>query len=223
MIARMIQGVLIDLDGTLLDTVPDLAAACNRMMSELGLPPVTEKQVSEYVGKGAEVLVHRCLTASLDGKAEATLLAKAMIAFGENYASTNGLHAKVYDGVLTGLEALRVKGLKLACVTNKPYEFAEPLLEATKLRHYFEFVQGGDTIAKKKPDPLPMLWAASRLGLPPERCAAIGDSLNDALAGRAAGMRVLMVPYGYNEGRAVLASDCYAIIASLVDAVEHLG
>jgi phosphoglycolate phosphatase len=219
----MIQGVLVDLDGTLLDTVPDLAAACNGMMSDLGLQAVTEKQVSEYVGKGAEVLVHRCLTASLVGKVEASLLAKAMLAFGENYHRTNGLHAKVYEGVLVGLDAMRAEGLKLACVTNKPYEFAAPLLEATKLRHYFEFVQGGDTIAKKKPDPLPMLWAASRLGLRPDLCAAIGDSINDALAGRAAGMRVLMVPYGYNEGRVVLPSDCDAIIPSLAYAVGHLG
>jgi phosphoglycolate phosphatase len=219
----MIQGVLVDLDGTLLDTVPDLAAACNGMMSDLGLPSVSEKQVSEYVGKGAESLVHRCLTSSLDGKAEAQLHAKAMLAFGTNYHRTNGQYARVYDGVIEGLDAMRAKGLKLACVTNKPYEFAEPLLVATKLRHYFEFVQGGDTIAKKKPDPLPMLWAASRLGLPPEQCAAIGDSINDALAGRAAGMRVLMVPYGYNEGRAVLPADCHAIIPSLAYALASLA
>jgi phosphoglycolate phosphatase len=219
----MIQGVLIDLDGTLLDTVPDLAAACNGMLSDLGMHSVSEKQVSEYVGKGAEVLVRRCLTSNLESKADAALLAKAMIAFGVNYHRTNGLHAKVYDGVLLGLQAMRTKGLKLACVTNKPYEFAEPLLQATKLRHYFEFVQGGDMLTKKKPDALPMLWAASRLGLPPERCMAIGDSVNDALAGRAANMRVLMVPYGYNEGRAVLPSDCHAIIPSLAAAVGWLG
>jgi phosphoglycolate phosphatase len=219
----MIQGVLVDLDGTLLDTVPDLAAACNGMMSDLGLHAVSEKQVSEYVGKGAESLVHRCLTSSLDGKAEAQLHAKAMLAFGTNYHRTNGQYARVYDGVIEGLDAMRAKGLKLACVTNKPYEFAEPLLVATKLRHYFEFVQGGDTIAKKKPDPLPMVWAASRLGLPPEQCAAIGDSINDALAGRAAGMLVLMVPYGYNEGRVVLPSDCHAIIPSLAYALASLA
>jgi phosphoglycolate phosphatase len=218
----MILGVLIDLDGTLLDTVPDLAAACNGMMSDLGLHAVSEKQVSEYVGKGAESLVHRCLTSSLDGKAQAQLHAKAMLAFGTNYHRTNGQYARVYDGVIEGLEAMRSKGLKLACVTNKPYEFAEPLLVATKLRHYFEFVQGGDTIAKKKPDPLPMVWAASRLGLPPEQCAAIGDSINDALAGRAAGMRVLMVPYGYNEGSVVLPSDCHVIIPSLAYALASL-
>jgi phosphoglycolate phosphatase len=219
----MIQGVLVDLDGTLLDTVPDLAAACNGMMSDLGLHAVSEKQVSEYVGKGAESLVHRCLTSSLDGKAAAQLHAKAMLAFGTNYHRTNGQYARVYDGVIEGLDAMRAKGLKLACVTNKPYEFAEPLLVATKLRHYFEFVQGGDTIAKKKPDPLPMVWAASRLGLPPEQCAAIGDSINDALAGRAAGMLVLMVPYGYNEGRVVLPSDCHAIIPSLAYALASLA
>jgi phosphoglycolate phosphatase len=217
----MVKGVLIDLDGTLLDTVPDLAAACNGMMSDLGLKAVSATQVSEYVGKGAEVLVHRCLTSTLDGRAEAGLFAKAMRAFGENYHRTNGLYAKVYDGVFDGLEAMRLQGLKLACVTNKPFEFAEPLLEATKLRHYFEFVQGGDTIAKKKPDPLPMLWAASRLGLPSAQCAAIGDSINDALAGRVAGMRVLMVPYGYNEGRAVMPADCHAIIPSLAAAMAH--
>jgi phosphoglycolate phosphatase len=219
----MIEGVLIDLDGTLLDTVPDLTAACNGMLHDLGLTAVTEKQVSEYVGKGAEILVHRCLTANLHGIAEVQIHRQAMKAFGEHYLQSNGLHARLYDGVLIGLELMRAKGLKLACVTNKPYEFAEPLLHKCKLAHFFEFVQGGDTLAKKKPDPLPMLWAASRLGLAPHKCAAIGDSINDALAGTAAGMRVLMVPYGYNEGRPVLATDCHAIIPTLAQAVPFLS
>jgi phosphoglycolate phosphatase len=218
-----ILGVLIDLDGTLLDTVPDLAAACNAMLNELGKASLPNQTIADYVGKGAEVLVHRCLTNSLSGVASKADVVAAMRLFSKHYELSNGRHARIYDGVIEGLEAMKRAGLKLACVTNKPQQFAEPLLHATHLRHYFEFVQGGDVLEQKKPHPLPMQWAASRLELSIHQCAAIGDSMNDATAARQAGMTVLMVPYGYNEGKVVTSADCDYLVTSLVEAAKVLA
>jgi phosphoglycolate phosphatase len=218
-----IKGVLIDLDGTLLDTVPDLAAACNAMLNELGKASLKSQTIADYVGKGAEVLVHRCLTNSLTGIAPKDDLEAAMLLFSKHYEQSNGVHARLYDGVIEGLDAMKSAGLTLACVTNKPQRFAEPLLRAVGLSHYFEFVQGGDVLEHKKPHPLPMQWAASRLSIPVHQCAAIGDSMNDAAAARQAGMKVLMVPYGYNEGKPVSAADCDHLVASLVQAASILA
>jgi phosphoglycolate phosphatase len=218
------RGVLIDLDGTLLHTVPDLAAACNAMLAQLQCLPLSEKEIANYVGKGAEVLVHRCLTRTSTGKAEGDLHALAMEYFHHHYLLQNGQHAVLYPGVIEGLEAMQSAGLGLACVTNKPQVFADDLLRLAGLSKYFSFVQGGDQLEKKKPDPLPMIWAASRLGLGNTQCVAVGDSINDCIAAQEAGMTVLMVPYGYNEGR--MAEDCLregscnAVVNSLAEAAK---
>jgi phosphoglycolate phosphatase len=217
-------GVLIDLDGTLLHTVPDLAAACNAMLAQLQRPPLSEKEVADYVGKGAQVLVHRCLTRKSDGLADAALHSAAMVHFDRHYAIHNGQHAALYPGVIEGLEAMKSAGLQLACVTNKPQVFADVLMDRAGLSGYFSFVQGGDRLNRKKPDPLPMSWAASRLGISNAQCVAIGDSMNDCLAAKAAGMTMLMVPYGYNEGREVRADDpdagFDAVVGSLAEAAR---
>lgn len=213
-------AVIIDLDGTMLDTVADLAAAANHMRADLDLPPLPEAQVASYVGKGAEVLVHRALTESLDGRVGADRLAPALDAFLRHYAVENGRSARVYPGVREGLEVMRAMGLRLACVTNKPHAFTEPLLERTRLAEAFSLVVSGDTLARKKPDPLPMLHVAATFGLAPSRVLAIGDSLNDVQAARAAGMPVVSVPYGYNEGRDVQLLDVDAIVDSLLEAAR---
>jgi phosphoglycolate phosphatase len=217
-------GVLIDLDGTLLHTVPDLAAACNAMLAQLQRPLLSEKQVADYVGKGAQVLVHRCLTRKLGGMADAALHAAAMAHFDRHYAIHNGKHAALYPGVIEGLEVMRSAGLQLACVTNKPQVFADVLMNKMGLTGYFSFIQGGDRLHQKKPHPLSMSWAASRLGISNARCVAIGDSINDCLAAKAAGMTMLMVPYGYNEGREVRADDpdagFDAVVGSLAEAAR---
>jgi phosphoglycolate phosphatase len=219
------QAVLIDLDGTLLDTAADLAAAVNLMQADLGREPLPERQVSEYVGRGSEVLVHRVLTGRADGRADPTEHARALSIFLGHYAQTNGQHSALYAGVREGLEAMRAAGLRLACVTNKPQAFADPLLARRDLARYFEFIQGGDALPHKKPDPRPLLHAAARLGASPSTTVAIGDSLNDAIAARAAGMSVFIVPYGYNEGAPVQALDVDAIVDSLSEAAEliHLS
>jgi phosphoglycolate phosphatase len=212
------RAVVIDLDGTLLDTVADLAAATNLMRTELGLSPLPESTVAAYVGKGAEILVHRALGGGLDARVDGALHARGHASFLRHYALENGRHARAYAGVSEGLDAMRAKGLRLACVTNKPQAFADPLLERCGLAEHFELVLGGDALPRKKPDPMPMLHAARRMGVPPADVVAIGDSVNDALAARAAGMRVLAVPYGYNEGRDVRSLDVDGIVDSLLEA-----
>ena len=216
------RAVVIDLDGTLLDTVADLAAAVNLMLAELGRATLPEAVVASYVGKGAEVLVHRALGGGLDARADAALFARGHVAFLRHYEAENGRHARPYDGVHEGLAAMRAMGLRLACVTNKPQAFADPLLERCGMRHAFELVLGGDALPAKKPDPLPMLHAARALGAEPGEVVAIGDSVNDALAARAAGMPVLAVPYGYNEGRDVGTLDVDGIVGSLLEAAARI-
>ena len=211
-------GVIIDLDGTLLDTAADLAAAVNAMLADLGRPGLPVEQVARYVGKGAEVLVHRALTGRPDGRVGPGEFEPAMRGFLAHYQRENGRHARLYPGVLEGLEAMRGKALRLAVVTNKPAAFTGPLLAMTGVAEFFELVVSGDTVARKKPDPLPMLHVCERFGLPPRRMVAIGDSMNDALAARAAGIAVMTVPYGYNEGRDVRSLDVDAIVATLFDA-----
>jgi phosphoglycolate phosphatase len=214
------RAVLIDLDGTLLDTAPDLAAAVNLMLAEIGREPLPLARVAAFVGKGAEVLVHRALADHLEGRAPPALFEPALRAFLRHYADTNGRHAVVYPGVREGLAAMRAAGLALACVTNKPQTFAEPLLARMGLADAFAFVQGGDELPLRKPDPLPLLHAAARLRVPPALAVAIGDSLNDAQAARAAGMAVFAVPYGYNEGADVRGLDVDAIVDSLDQAAS---
>ncbi len=220
-----VSAVIIDLDGTLLDTAADLAAAVNAMLAELGRAPLPLERVRDFVGKGAEVLVHRALTDTFDGRAGDAEFAPAMAAFLRHYQRENGLHARCYPGVVEGLDAMRAAGLRLAVVTNKPHAFTVPLLHQQGLSGYFELVVSGDSLPRKKPDPMPMLHVCACFGVPPERMLAIGDSVNDARAARAAGMRVMAVPYGYNEGLEVHALDVDAIVeslhhaASLVDCV----
>ncbi len=151
------RAVVIDLDGTLLDTAADLAAAVNLMLAELGRPTLAESVVASYVGKGAEVLVHRALGGGLDARVDDALHARGVAVFGRHYAVENGRHSRPYDGVREGLAAMRAMGLRLACVTSKPQVFADPLLERCGMRGDFSLVLGGDALPRKKPDPMPML------------------------------------------------------------------
>lgn len=215
-----VSAVIVDLDGTLLDTVADLAAAVNAMLADLGRTPLPLARVRDFVGKGAEVLVHRALTDTLDGRADAATFAPAMAAFLRHYQRENGLHARCYPDVVEGLEAMRGAGLRLAVVTNKPHAFTVPLLHQQGLSGFFELVVSGDSLPRKKPDPMPMLHVCERFGVPPQRMLAIGDSVNDALAARAAGMCVMAVPYGYNEGLEVQSLDVDAIVATLLHAAS---
>lgn len=216
------RAVILDLDGTLLDTAADLAAATNLMMIELGREPLPQATVASYIGKGVEILVHRALGGSLDARVDHDLHTRGHDAFMRHYQVENGRHSRPYDGVVEGVAAMRAKGLRLACVTNKPKSFADPLLAHFGLAQCFELIVGGDTLPLRKPDPMPMLHVAQRFEVDPLKIVAIGDSLNDALAARAAGMAVFAVPYGYNEGRDVRTLDVDAVFDSLLIAADHI-
>ncbi|HRL20721.1 phosphoglycolate phosphatase [Alcaligenes sp. SDU_A2] len=210
-------SVLFDLDGTLLDTIPDLALACNAMRADLGLSALPQEHVTTLVGKGTENLVRRALS---DTSKTAADIAQALDLFHHHYSLCNGQHSRLYPGVLEGLQDFQQQGLRLAVVTNKPERFARPLLEHTGLDAYFELLVGGDTCARKKPDPLPFLHACEQLGTDPSQTLVVGDSLNDAQAARAARIPVLLVPYGYNEGQDVQSLESDGIVDSIACAAR---
>jgi phosphoglycolate phosphatase len=215
----LVKAVTIDLDGTLLDTIPDLAAAANLMLRELERPPLDEALIRTFVGKGIQNLVERVLAVAFDGVA-AGLLPRALPIYERCYESVNGRHTTIYPGVLEGLDALRAGGFALACVTNKSTRFTLPLLEQVGLASYFREVVAGDTLPRKKPDPLPLIHACGSLGVAPRDMLMVGDSVNDAQAARAAGCPVFCVDYGYNEGRDVRELDIDAIVGSLIEATR---
>ncbi|HEX2826623.1 MAG TPA: phosphoglycolate phosphatase [Burkholderiales bacterium] len=213
-----IKGVTIDLDGTLLDTIPDLAAAANAMLAELGRPPLPLETIRTFVGKGIQNLVERTLAGHIDGGADAESVARAMPIYERHYVAVNGRHTTIYPGVKEGLEKLKSMGLPLAVVTNKSGRFTLPLLEEVGFSPYFRTVVSGDTLARKKPHPDPLLHACKTLEIAPRDMLMIGDSLNDTQAARAAGCPVFCVTYGYNEGHDVRDLDSDAIVDTLVEA-----
>ncbi len=211
---------MIDLDGTLADTIPDLAAAANMMLREIGRPGLEVALIRTFVGKGIPKLVERTLAAANGGKIPAGLMEQALPVYERCYAEVNGRHTVVYPGVSEGLKAMREMQLPLACVTNKSGRFTAPLLDYLGLSQYFDQVIAGDTLPQKKPDPAQLLHACRGFGIAPKEMLMIGDSGNDAEAARAAGCPVFCVPYGYNEGRDVRELDVDAIVPTLVEAAR---
>lgn len=213
------DSVTFDLDGTLLDTIADLAEACRLMLDEIGEPPRTPDEIHRFVGKGMAVLVERCLTR--DRAPTAERLQTAIEVFKRHYAAVNGRFSQIYPGVLEGLAAWQAGGVRMGVVTNKPGMFTEALLERMGLANYFEIVVSGDTTAHKKPHPEPILHACRLFGVRPDRNLHIGDSLNDIQAARAAGSPAFCVPYGYNEGRPVDSAECDALVSDLLAAYRE--
>ncbi len=218
-------AAIVDLDGTLVDTLDDFTAALNGMLTELALPaPVPREVVERYVGKGSEFLVHSIVNravvsanAGFSAIEIEALLASAGAAYQRHYRAVNGQFARVYAGAEAGLQIMKAAGLKLACVTNKPGAFARELLVAKGLAGYFDEVFGGDAFERKKPDPLPLLKACEALGSVPARTLVVGDSSNDAQAARAAGCPVVLVTYGYNHGEPVRAVHADGFVDSLAE------
>lgn len=215
-----VKAVLIDLDGTLLDTVPDLAVAANLMLAQLDRPPLDAALIRTFVGKGIPRLVERTLAGSIEGSVAPEALAQALPVYERCYDGVNGKYTTLYPGVMDGLERLRALGFPLGCVTNKSARFTLPLLEHMKLADYFSEVVAGDTLPNKKPDPGPLLYACEKFGVAPAAMLMVGDSINDAQAARAAGCPVFCVTYGYNEGRDVRELDVDAIVSTLIEAAE---
>jgi len=205
------RALLIDLDGTLVDTAPDIAAAANRMLDELGARALPFTTISSFIGHGVSRLVRRALAAS---RLDDTDADAAEALFYQHYRHTNGQFGRVFPGVRNGVTALRRAGYRLACVTNKPTEFTWPLLQLAGLEDYFDSVVGGDTLASMKPAPEPLLHACAAVGVVPAHAVMVGDSAVDVAAARAAGMPVFIVRYGYPGPGGLAVLDCDGFIDS---------
>jgi len=213
------QAAIVDLDGTMVDTLGEFVAVLRLTLTELGLPRVDRAFVEHTVGKGSEHLLRRTL-AHVGG--DPALYDAAWAAYQRHYLDLNGQHSDVYPGVLDGLQRLRDAGLRLACLTNKPVAFARPLLASKGLDGFFELVFGGDSFARKKPDPLPLLETCKALGTLPAHTLMVGDSSNDAQAARAAGCPVVLVTYGYNHGEPIRAVPALAHVEALTALADHI-
>ncbi len=214
-----VDAIAFDLDGTLLDTIGDLAAAVNELLVDEGRLPLPTSTIRDLVGKGLGSLLTRALAAAgappRRGEAQAALLAR----YETIYESLLGRATALFPGVIAGLDRLRAAGFRLAVVTNKASRFVRPHLAQTRIADYFDAIVGGDDAATRKPDAAPLLLAARLLGVAPPRILMVGDSGNDVLSARAAGCPVLVVPYGYREGILVqdLGSD------GIVDSLEAVA
>lgn len=218
------DAVLLDLDGTLLDTIPDLAHAANAMRTDLGLAPLPQSLIATFVGRGVDNLIQRTLAHDLNGAdIPGELLVRARASFAPHYHQVNGQKSVLFSGVLPGLQRMQRMGLKMAVVTNKASEFTLPLLARTGLATFMQAVVCGDTLAERKPHPAPMLHACSLLGVNPDRSVVVGDSKHDAASGLAAGCRVLLVPYGYNEGHSVQTLEVDAIVETIEAAAQWIS
>ena len=206
-----LKAVLLDLDGTLLDTVGDIATAANMMRASFGFAPLDPALIKTFVGKGIANLVARTLKDAV-GEVGPTALKVAVANFERQYERCFGDTSIPFPGVVEGLDALSDKGFRLACVTNKAEKFTLPLLEKSGLNRYFELTLSGDSLPEKKPHPLPLRHAAEFFECATAELLMIGDSMNDAEAARAAGCPVFIVPYGYNEGQQLRGLDCDAFI-----------
>jgi phosphoglycolate phosphatase len=218
-----VKAVLLDLDGTLLDTVRDLHAAANGMLGDLGRAEVAVEDIRAYVGRGIPNLVKRVLAGSLEAADDpAPPPDNALASFKKHYTEVNGRAARPFPGVMAGLAALKAMGMPLGVITNKAGAFTNVLLERTGMTPFMSVVVAGDQLPRPKPDPMPVVWACGRLGVSPADTLLIGDSVHDFKAGRAAACRVFLVPYGYNEGQDVRGLDCDAIVETIADAASRI-
>lgn len=214
-----VSAIVIDLDGTLLHTAPELAESANRMLRDMGRPAVSQELLMSYIGNGIHWLVKRALTGDMHAEPEAALFDQALPVFERHYTALL-LDSKPFPQVIAGLDAMKAAGYRLGCITNKVERYTTPLLKGIGLAHYFDIVLAGDTLPEKKPHPLPLLHSAKFFGVPVERLLLVGDSLSDTQAARAAGCPVFCVPYGYNHGEPVEGLDLDAVIPDLPAALK---
>jgi phosphoglycolate phosphatase len=224
------KAILFDLDGTLIDSAPDLALAINHMLTSIGRDVISPDIIRSWVGNGASVLVQRGLSGKteIDNDLDPDLLEKSLAIFLDFYAKNLCVDTVTYPHVRSSLKILKAKGYRLAIVTNKPYDFIQPILDGLALNGLFELLVGGDTLAKRKPDPLPLHYTCEKLGVTVDECVMVGDSKNDILAANAANMQSIGLSYGYNYGEDInehnpdLSVDDFAdIIASFSDINEY--
>lgn len=211
------QLILLDLDGTLVDSVPDLAHGIDEMMRQLGRPACGEDEVRNWVGNGVERLVRRALIGQLDGEPDEAEFAQAYPLFLDLYDKHNGEKSRLYPGVREGLDYLKSTDIHIGCVTNKAEQFTAPLLKALGIYDNFEIIICGDTLPQKKPDPLPLLHAAEHFGIAPAESLMVGDSISDVKAARAAGFGIFCMSYGYNHGADIREAHPDAVMDSLIE------
>lgn len=214
--------VLIDVDGTLVDSVPDLAFCVDEMLKQLDMPVRGEAAVREWVGNGVIRLTERALTNDLDGYPDQELFDKAMPIFNQLYSENTSKRSELYPGVVEGMAFLKESGFIIGCVTNKAAQFTIPLLKDLGLHDEFETIICGDTLEKKKPDPAPLLHAAKQLGVKPEESLMLGDSKSDVKAARAAGFNIICMSYGYNHGEDIRNYDPDVVIDSMTELPDYI-
>lgn len=217
-----VRMVMVDLDGTMINTAPDLALAANLMLQDLGMPTHDQAKVETWIGNGVAMLVKRSLVGDFAGNPDPELFEKAYPLFLKHYGEHVSDRSVPYPGVVAGLEKLKSAGFRLACITNKAEAFTTPLLKDLDLDGYFELVIAGDTLEKKKPDPLPLRFACEHFGISTDHGVLVGDSDNDTQAGANADMPVIVVPYGYNKGMDVSTLGAVAVIDSLEQLTDHI-
>jgi len=214
--------IMIDVDGTLVDSVPDLSYCVDETMKAMGRDTWGEAQVRHWVGNGVPKLVERSLTGELEGTPVKEDFDKAYPIFLELYAKNTSVRSCLYDGVKEGLDYMQAQGYTLGCVTNKAEQFTLPLLKDLGIFDYFGIVVSGDTLAKKKPDPLPLLHSAEFFGIDPKDSLMLGDSVSDVKASRAAGFEIICMSYGYNHGDDIRDTNPDLVIDSMAELTSHL-
>jgi phosphoglycolate phosphatase len=214
--------IMIDVDGTLVDSVPDLAYCIDEMMQKLGLGKWGEAKVRHWVGNGIPKLVERALTGELEGRPIKEVFDIAYPIFLDLYEDNTAEKSYLYDGVREGLDYLKSQGYQLGCVTNKSEQFTHPLLKVLGIFNDFKIIISGDTLAKRKPDPMPLLYCAEHFNLKPEECLMLGDSVSDVKAARAAGFDIICMSYGYNHGNDIGDENPDLVIDSMSQLSDHL-
>lgn len=209
--------VLLDLDGTLVDSIPDLAYSVNKTLLDFSIAARDINSIRNWVGNGVGKLLHRALTNDIDGEAEPDLFDEAYTKFMDNYSKNICTLSTCYPGVREGIDFLKEKEIKLGCVTNKSGQFVGPILEKLGLMDDMSIIVAGDTLPKKKPDPLPLLHAASIFEIDPKQSLMIGDSVSDVKAARAADFQIVCVSYGYNHGNDIRDTNPDAVVDSLAE------
>jgi len=214
--------IMIDVDGTLVDSVPDLAYCIDEMMQKLGLQKWGEDKVRHWVGNGIPKLVERALSGELEGRPIKEVFDIAYPIFLDLYEDNTAERSYLYDGVREGLDYLKSQGYQLGCVTNKSEQFTQPLLKVLGIFNDFKIIISGDTLAKRKPDPMPLLYCAEHFNLKPEECLMLGDSVSDVKAARAAGFDIICMSYGYNHGNDIADENPDLVIDSMNQLSDHL-
>jgi phosphoglycolate phosphatase len=217
-----VKMVMLDLDGTMIDTGRDIANCANRALRDLGRPEQPMERVLTWIGNGVPRLVKRALTGEMWNEPDEALFERALASFQRHYAAAFSEHSRPFPGVVETLERLVAAGFSLACITNKAEAFTAPLLKGLDLQKFFTLVLSGDSLPKQKPDPMPLLRACRHFGITPDHGVLVGDSSNDVRAARAAGMPVICVTYGYNHGKDIRDSSPDAVMDSLTELPNYL-